>query len=205
VARDDASAAASVLSQEGLPSRSRPGVLDALGESSIVPSRTAEHAKLVAGTAGELERSLRGIDGILSARVHLAMPLADPLGLEPDETRQASASVLLRHRGATPPIAAAEVQRLIAGAVEGLSHERVSVVVASVPAPPRPPERELARFGPLTVSRTSMLPLRLMVGGVLAVFALLFGVLVALWSKSKKSEAALVEARPSEAASDVTG
>lgn len=97
VARDDASGAAQVLKQESLPPPATKGVLEALGEGGLVPSRSAEHAKLVAGTAGDLERSLRAIDGVLSARVHLAVPAKTPFEGENKET--ATASVLIRHRG----------------------------------------------------------------------------------------------------------
>jgi len=114
----------------------------------------------VAGVAGELERSLRGLDGVVSVRVHLAVPVQD--ALSPDETpTQPSASVLLRHRGAQPPIATNDVQRLVAGAVPGLRPAQVSVVALPVPALARPAERELSRFGRVTVTRGSVFPLRL--------------------------------------------
>jgi type III secretion protein J len=193
VARDEASAAVGVLAEEGLPPRSGPGVLDALGQSSLVPSRTAEHAKLVTGIAGDLERTLRGVDGVLSARVHIAMPPKGALGEA--ETTAPTASVLLRHRGATPPIAAADVQRLVAGAVPGLSQAQVSVVATPVPPSARPAERELARFGPVTVTRASLAPLRLIVGAAVIVNALLVGALLALWSRTRRRELELAEVR----------
>src|SRR6185436_18217123 len=102
-------------------------ILEALGKGSVVPSRAAEHARVVTGTGDELERSLRGLDGVLSARVHLGVPAHDPLALE-EKAPVATASVLIRHRGATPPIAAGEVQRLVSGAVSGLAPDQVSVV-----------------------------------------------------------------------------
>ena len=58
VARDDASSAAGILSSESLPPAASPGLLETLGQGSIVPSRASEQAKFVAGTSGELERSL---------------------------------------------------------------------------------------------------------------------------------------------------
>ena len=54
-------------------------MLDAVGKGSLVPSEAAEHAQLVAAIAGELERSLEGIDGVLTARVHLNVPAPSPL------------------------------------------------------------------------------------------------------------------------------
>jgi type III secretion protein J len=193
VSRDDAASALGVLSQEGLPPRDAPGVLDALGRGSMVPSRLAEQAKLVAGTSGELERTLRAVDGVVSARVHLAVPPRDPLSLG-EQAQSSSASVLLRHRGAAPPIPLSEVQRLVAGAVPGLEASGVSVVMTPAPPRTRLVERELARFGPLTVTRSSMTPLRIVLGVAVLVNAVLLGFLGALWLKVRRLETELVEA-----------
>src|SRR3954452_10563866 len=95
VARDDASAALAVLAEEGLPPRQAPGVLDALGKGSMVPSRLSEQARLVTGTSDELERTLRGLDGVLSARVHLGVPARDALALE-ETCPPSTASVFIR-------------------------------------------------------------------------------------------------------------
>ena len=194
VARDDASSAAGILSAESLPPASSPGLLDTLGQGSIVPSQASEQAKFVAGTAGELERSLRSLDGVVSVRVHLAIPVQD--ALTPSESKQApSASVLLRHRGAAPPIAIADVQRLVAGAVPGLSPAQVSVVASPVPQATRPPERELSRFGPVTVTRASVFPLRSIVGGALLVNLGLLAALLLFWSRARRAESSLAEQR----------
>ncbi|MBK7582304.1 MAG: hypothetical protein IPI67_19120 [Myxococcales bacterium] len=193
VARDDASGAAQVLKQESLPPPETKGVLEALGEGGLVPSRTAEHAKLIAGMAGDLERSLRAVDGVLSARVHLAVPAKAAFDGEAKEP--ATASVLIRHRGATSPITPHDVQSLVAGAVSGLATDKVSVVMTPAPASDRPVDRELSRLGPITVTRSSLTPLRLSVAAVALVNLLLFGVLLALWAKVRRAHAALDELR----------
>jgi type III secretion system YscJ/HrcJ family lipoprotein len=198
VARDDASSAAVVLSSESLPPPASPGVLDTLGQGSIVPSRTSEQAKLVTGIAGELERSLRSLDGVVSVRVHLAVPTQDSLA--PDEAPvPPSASVLLRHRGPTPPISDSDVQRLVAGAVPGLTPAQVSVVALPVPAPTRPAERELARFGPVTVTRSSVFPLRAIIGGALLLNLGLLGALILVWARARRAESGLADQRAAEA------
>ncbi len=194
VARDDASSAAVVLSAESLPPPASPGVLDTLGQGSIVPSRSAEQAKLVVGTSGELERSLRSLDGVISVRVHLAVPVTDSLAPE-EAPVPPSASVLLRHRGATPPIAAGDVQRLVAGAVPGLAPSQVAVVTLPVPDPPRPQERELARFGPVTVTRSSMLPLRTIIGGAVLLNLAFLAALLWGWSRARRAETGLADQR----------
>ncbi len=194
VARDDASSAAGVLSAESLPPPASPGVLDTLGQGSIVPSQTSEQAKFVAGVSGELERSLRSLDGVVSVRVHLAVPVQDAL-MPSESPALPSASVLLRHRGAAPPIAIADVQRLVAGAVPGLTPAQVSVVASPVPPNTRPPERELSRFGPVTVTRGSVFPLRSIVGGAVLLNLGLLGALLLFWSRARRAESSLAEQR----------
>jgi type III secretion protein J len=197
VARDDASTALTVLAEEGLPPRQAPGVLEALGRGSMVPSRMAEQARLVTGTSDELERSLRGLDGVLSARVHLGVPTHDPLALD-EQAPPATASVLIRHRGATPPVVAVDVQRLVSGAVPGLHAEQVTVVMLPAPPRARPTEHQLARVGPLTVTRSSLLGLRALIGVAVLVNAALLACVLALWARLRRTESTLAESRPSE-------
>jgi type III secretion protein J len=193
VAKGEASTAIGFLAEENLPPKSSPGVLEALGQGGVVPSRLAEHARWTAGVAGDLERSLRSLEGVLSARVHLAVPARD--GLNAEETPgKPSASVLVRHRGAVPPVAVGEVQRLVAGAVPGLSPEQVNVVLATTPAG-RASTPDLARFGPLTVTQGSAMALRALAAGIVLLnLALLAGILL-LWSRLRRSEQALAEVR----------
>ena len=103
VSSSEASAATVVLAQEGLPPRDSPGVLAALRSDTLVPSRASEHARLMAGTAGDLERSLRGVAGVLSVRVHLAVPAPDVARPNAEQAKP-SASVLLRYHAATLPL-----------------------------------------------------------------------------------------------------
>jgi type III secretion protein J len=193
VARDEAAAAAGVLSRAALPSRENPGVLQSLGSGSMVPSRLAEHARLLSGISGELEQSLQAVDGVVSARVHLAAPERSPLD-EPTPARP-SASVLIRHRGAAPPLAVSDVQRLVAGAVPGLAASDVSVVSTPAPAGARPVDKELRRVGPITVTRSSLSPLRFVAAGAVLLNLALLAAVLLLWSKVRRTEDALGQAR----------
>ena len=194
VPQSDGLTAAAILEQNNLPPDAAPGVLDALGDGSLVPSRASEHARLVAGTAGELERSLREVDGILAARVHLAVPPKDALSLG-QAPQSPTASVLLRHHGATLPLTEADIQRLVAGAVPGLAPDHVSVVATPVPDARSPVDRSLTHFGPITVTRSSLPPLRVVVGAVVAInLALLVAVLLA-WLRLRRTQLALEDAR----------
>lgn len=193
VPRGETSLAIGVLAQENLPPRASPGVLEALGEGGVVPSRLSEHVKWTAGIAGDLERSLRTVDGVLSARVHLAIP---PKELVPGVTEPGTptASVLVRHRGSTPPMAASEVQQLVAGAVAGLAAEQVKVVLATTPTA-RPADRELLRFGPVTVTRGSANSLRFVAAIVGILNLSLLSAVVVLWRKLRHTELALSDAK----------
>jgi type III secretion protein J len=174
VARDDAARALVAMREEELP-RSRPaGVLDAVGKGSLVPSQAAEHAQFVAGVAGDLERTLEGVDGVLSARVHLNLPAPDPL--RETAPAKSSASVLLTYRGSTPPLTSEAVQRLVSGGVAGLTPADVAVVALSRSSPALGAGAQLAHVGPLAVARGSMRPLQIALAGLilaLAVFATL--------------------------------
>lgn len=193
VGRDEAAAAASVLSQEAVPGRENPGILQSRGSGSMVPSRLSEHARLLSGISGELERSLQAVDGVVSARVHVAAPEHSPL--DQADSAKPSASVLIRHRGAAPPLAISDVQRLVAGAVPGLAPTDVSVVASTATASARPTEKELRRVGPITVTRGSLSPLRFVAAGAVALnLALLVAVLL-LWTKVRRTEDALGQAR----------
>jgi len=193
VSTPDSSTAISLLAQENLPPKASPGVLEALGANGMVPSRLAEQARWTSGTSGDLERSLRTLDGVLSARVHLAIPVRDALTAEaPPE--HASASVLVRHRGSTPPVSVSDIQRLVAGAVPGLAPENVAVVLSPSPQAPAA-ERELARVGPLTVTRGSLSLLRVTALGIVGLNLLFVTGLLLLWSRLRRTELALTEAR----------
>jgi type III secretory pathway lipoprotein EscJ len=119
--------------------------------------------------------------------------------LDLDEERpKPTASVLLRHRGPTPPISTGDVQQLVAGAVPGLEKKAVSVVSDSVPQGQAASQRLLAQLGPVTVTRASLLPLKLMVGVALLLNVVLVGLLGMLWKRARRLEQRLQEAEGEE-------
>ncbi len=189
VPRDDVARALGVMHDEELPRVTPPGVLDAVGKGSLVPSEAAEHAQLVAGTAGDLERSLEGIDGVLCARVHLSVPPSSPL--RDVAPARASASVLLEHRGATPPLSADAVARLVAGGVANMLPADVAVVFVSQPVPASAPENGLAHVGPIAVARSSVRTLQAGTVALVALVAILSAVTLALSARLSRLRAEL--------------
>lgn len=185
VGRGDASFALAVMAREELPPQTAPGWSETLSQSSFIPSRADEHAKLLMATAGELQRSLLGIDDVISARVHLAMPERDALDVD-GPTRPPTASVLLKHGNPTPPLSILDVQRLVAGAVPGLVPEGVVVVTKAVAEPVDRKGTELVRLGPLTTTRSSLPYLRWMIACVATLNACMVALLFALWLRGRR-------------------
>jgi type III secretion system YscJ/HrcJ family lipoprotein len=188
VARDDVARATAVLLEEALPRRAPTGVLEALGQGSLVPSETAERA-LMAGVAGELERSLESIEGVFRARVHLSLPAAPSRDATPPH---GTAAVLLEHRGATPPISADAIQRLVAGGVSGLLASDVAVVLVSrAEAPQTSTSTDLAHVGPIAVARASMRLLQGALAFLVALVAALSAATVVLYARLARAQATL--------------
>lgn len=137
---EDADEAIRVLSALGLPKRAPSGFEDL--STGLVPSPMEERVRWIQALSGELERTLESAEGVLSARVHLVIPQPPRPG---QPAAPSKASALIRAR----PGMADRVKRgsdglryLLAGSVEGLAPENVTLVVDEVllePVRPLPP------------------------------------------------------------------
>jgi type III secretion protein J len=159
VASDDVATALAVLRAENLPDRPEPGLREIFGQPSLVPTATEERARLSAALSGELARSIEAIEGVLDARVHVALPERDSALLDAPPPRP-RASVLVRYRGTRPPYDEMAVRMLVAGAVQDLDPADVAVVGVAAPEPPTSAS-QLTSFGPIAVTRSSVPALRL--------------------------------------------
>jgi flagellar M-ring protein FliF len=74
---------------------------------------------------GELARTIRSLDRVQNARVHLALPERQ---LFQRERKEARASIVLKVRGELDPGQVRAIRHLVSSAVEGLKPERVSIV-----------------------------------------------------------------------------
>ncbi len=126
VARDHVASARLMLAGKGLPTASSVGyeIFDtqsALGQTDFVQQLNMKRA-----TEGELARTIRALDGVTFASVHLVLPERQ---LFQDSTDQATASVTIgvgAREPSTDQVRA--VQNLVAGAVPNLKPERVTVI-----------------------------------------------------------------------------
>ena len=127
VAKDKIASARLLLAKDGLPSGGAVGyeLFDKSGtltstqfEQSINETRAME---------GELERSIRLLNGVRNVRVHLVLPHRD---LFSTETNPSQASVVLDigRAGRMAPDGIQAIQNLVAAAVPGLRPQNISIV-----------------------------------------------------------------------------
>ncbi len=133
VPKSDAAKAFTVLLANDLPQPKAKGVADLFGKPGLVPTSTEEHVRMVYALSGELAETLKRVDGILDARVHLVVPQRPVLAASQASPAKPRASVLLIVRAGSHPIAKPEVQALVAGAVPELEPGAVQVVFRERP------------------------------------------------------------------------
>src|SRR5690606_5365490 len=119
-------------------------------------------------------------------RVHLALPETKTF-LPGEPKAEARASVLLTIAADASPPDVASIQKVVAGAVEHLTEENVSVVMAPAAAPTGPITTS-TRVGPFSVSRGSATMLKMTLALLLLLNVALAGVVVWLWSRRSRNE-----------------
>ncbi len=126
VPRDQVASTRLMLSSKGLPTAGSVGyeIFDsqsAMGQTDFVQQLNRQRA-----LEGELGRTIRSLDGITSARVHLVLPKRQ---LFEEDAEQPSASVTIGVGGREPgPDQVRAMQNLVAGAVPSLKPDRVAVI-----------------------------------------------------------------------------
>jgi type III secretion protein J len=176
--KSDLPRAMDVLEGAGVPRAHAPSMAELFKKDGFISSPLEERARFIAATQTGLEQTVGHMNGVLDARVHLAMPERDPLT---DAIVPPSASVVVRY---AQDFKFAEnggvnnVKALVRDAVEGLAPERITVVAqpstGSWRHSVRPTDKLLAGYAYQKpwLSLETWLALGL---------ALLLAVLVALW------------------------
>ena len=113
------------LAQDGLPKGGGVGYeifdkSDTLGATSFV--QNINHLRAL---EGELARTIRSLDQVEAARVHLVLPQRQLFSRDKAEP---TASIVLKVRGTLQPQQVRAIRHLVASAVNGLKPERISVV-----------------------------------------------------------------------------
>jgi flagellar M-ring protein FliF len=125
VANDRVARLRMTLAENGLPKGGGVGYeifdkSDALGTTSFV-----QNINNLRALEGELARTIRSLDRVQAARVHLVMP---DRPLFSRDKIDPSASIVLKVRGTLEPAQVRAIRHLVASAVNGLRPQRVSIV-----------------------------------------------------------------------------
>jgi flagellar M-ring protein FliF len=127
VPADQVAHARVTLASEGIPSGGSIGYEIFDKGQGLATSSFVQNINQLRAIEGELSRTVAGIDGVRSARVHLVLPTRE---LFTREKQDPSASILIRMAGPgrlqRPQVLA--IQHIVAMAVPGLKPERISIV-----------------------------------------------------------------------------
>jgi type III secretion protein J len=118
VPRPDIPRAMAVLNASGLPRQALRTLGDVFPKEGFVSSPLEERARYVFALSQEVERTLTQLDGVVEARVHIALPEHNVLD---DQQDSASASVVIIQRpGAALESRVTDIKAIVTDGVEGL-------------------------------------------------------------------------------------
>jgi type III secretion protein J len=114
-----------LLRAQGLPQERFSSLGDVFQKQGLVSTPAEERMRYIHAVSQELSQTLRNIDGVVAARVHVVVPANDPLA---DKLRPSSAAVFIKHRPDTDlRLLGPAVKDMVAHSIEGLTHEQVSL------------------------------------------------------------------------------
>lgn len=114
------------LAEQGLLSGGAlvPGFEEMFKDGGLTDTSAMLAMKQVRALEGELARTIRSIDKIEQARVHLVMPKREMFSRE---TQDPSASIIIKTRGQLPQSSVMAIQHLVASSVPRLKPSRISI------------------------------------------------------------------------------
>jgi type III secretion protein J len=134
--------AVQLLQARGYPRAKFSTINDVFQPSGLIASPVQEQARFLWAIGQELSKTVSQIDGVLTARVQVVLPDNDILKREPTPS---SASVFIRYDDSSRvPGLVPQIKMLVANSVQGLSYDKVSVVlvpVAHIDAPAQVTEK----------------------------------------------------------------
>jgi type III secretion protein J len=127
----DAVVATELASAYALPRGGHANLGDLFSRQGLISSPEEDRIRFVYGLSQEMSETLEKIDGVLLARVHIVLPEKDPM--DPAKDTLPSASVMMRYRSDyNLELMRDRIRALVAGSVEGLTPEHVSLTLLAV-------------------------------------------------------------------------
>jgi type III secretion protein J len=184
--RESFAKAIELLKTHGFPRNSFESLGDVFKKEGFVSSPLEERARLNYAQSQELSRTIESIDGVILARVHLAIPKENQL--DPKE-KPSSASVFIKHRrGIDLTDRESQIKALIVNSIEGLPYENVTVAMfTSNPIPvsrnTRPNQEAI-----LPLPQDSIMYIGVGLIGSVIILTIL---LIMMWAKNRKQSTQL--------------
>jgi type III secretion protein J len=120
-----AGAALVYLRDRGLPTQRTASMGEVFKKEGLISSPVEERARLAFALQEDLATTLRRIDGVVEARVHVAIPKNDPLS---DKQIPASAAVFLKYRSQVDiEMLSPEIKKMVMTSIEGLDFRNISL------------------------------------------------------------------------------
>jgi type III secretion protein J len=189
--RDSFSQAMEVLRAHGLPRDGHESLGQVFKKEGFGSSPIEDRARLNYALSQEIANTLSSIDGVITARVHLALPERDPLA---DKPLPSSASVFIKHRaGVDLQARVGNIKALVVNALPSLPYDNVTVALFQAEALP------LRAAAPQSLGGLGTL-LSTVIG--LGVLALLAGAGLMLWQRRKDRLATAAPAEADDSAND---
>jgi type III secretion protein J len=118
--------AINLLNQRGLPHRKFQTLGDVFKQESLISSPLEQRARMIYAMSEELSRTLLQFDGVIVARVHIALPDRKPNETTPTPP---SAAVYIKYQdGYDISAYVPQIKQLVANSIEGLTFDKVTVV-----------------------------------------------------------------------------
>lgn len=112
-----------------VPRDARRNMLDIFPGGGLMPSEGEQRIRYQSGLAEELARTLEKMDGVLSARVHVALPIQK----FKEDANFISASAFIRYRSDVRlDLLKPQIKALIAASVSGAKVEKISLLMIPV-------------------------------------------------------------------------
>ncbi|MFC1610685.1 hypothetical protein ACFL6C_06995 [Myxococcota bacterium] len=121
-----------VLNEHELPTPEDTGYQAVFSEGGLIPTNAEENAKFLQALEGEIQRQLKLIDGILDVQAQVVVPEEDALRTTQENRPDTTASVTIKYlpgTGGSKPLSEPQVQAIVAAGVEGLTPDKVVVVM----------------------------------------------------------------------------
>ncbi|MBN8887452.1 MAG: type III secretion inner membrane ring lipoprotein SctJ [Rudaea sp.] len=152
VERDDFPQAVELLRAQGLPRPSFDSLGTVFKKEGFVSSPLEERARYLYALSQELEHTIATLDGVIAARVHIALPQHDALDPNP---KSASASVVITARPGSPVLDyETKIKAIVKDSVEGLDDANkitVTFFTTGVDAPSSVPRTDASHSAALVM------------------------------------------------------